>query len=156
MLVDGVYSINIEEETLKNEDYRRVLFTTDHQQIVVMNLKPGEDIPLEVHPHNAQFIRVEKGYGQAMIGENKEKIINLYDGIIVDIPAGTYHYFKNTSNSQDLKLYLIYSPPEHPPNRIDRRQPKDQDGGKNNDERFKEKYFKYKYKYNLLRKKLFD
>lgn len=119
---NSVYHINIENETLSNENYRRVLFTSNNQQLVIMNLKPGEDIPLEIHRDNDQFIRIEAGTGIIFLGENKDKFYNLSDGHIVMIPAGTYHQIINTSPNSDLKLYTIYSPPHHSKNKIDTRQ----------------------------------
>ena len=105
------YKVNIEKETKENLDYRRVLFTGQKMQLVVMSLKPGEDIPLEVHNNIDQFIRVEIGQAYVKIGD---KEFNLKDDDVVIIPAGTEHYVKNTSETEDLKLYTIYASPEHP------------------------------------------
>jgi len=105
------YKTNIEEETLSNENYRKVLHTAEHMQLVVMSLKPEEDIPKEIHEEHDQFIRVEKGEAYVKI-EDEE--FNLSDDDIVIIPAGTNHYVKNTSKTDDLKLYTIYTPAEHP------------------------------------------
>lgn len=102
------YVTNIEEETLKNEFFRKVLFTAPHSQLVVMSV-PGE-IGMETHPDNDQFIRIEKGTGKAILdGEENE----LKDGSAVVIPAGTEHNIVNTAN-EPLKLYTIYSPAHHP------------------------------------------
>ncbi len=105
------YKVNIEKETKENLDYRRVLFTGQKMQLVVMSLKPGEDIPLEVHNNIDQFIRVEIGQAYVKIGD---KEFNLKDDDVVIIPAGTEHYVKNTSETEDLTLYTIYASPEHP------------------------------------------
>lgn len=110
--------INIERETLRNNNYRKVLFTTPQQQLVVMSLMPGEDIPAETH-NGTQFIRVEAGKGVAEIGATKS---NIRDGSVVMIPPRHRHYVKNTSRTEPLKLYTIYSPPEHRPGLIQRRQ----------------------------------
>lgn len=105
------YTANIEEETLENEYYRKVLYTGKMMQLVVMSLKPGEDIPAEVHEDIDQFIRVEEGEALVRIGSEE---MQLSDDDVVIIPAGEEHYVKNTSESEDLKLYSIYTPPEHP------------------------------------------
>jgi mannose-6-phosphate isomerase-like protein (cupin superfamily) len=88
-----------------------VLFTAQHSQLVVMALKPGEDIGMEVHVGTDQFIRVEAGEGQAIL-DGKE--YPLADGSAIVIPAGTQHNVINTSRSEVMKLYTIYTPPEHP------------------------------------------
>ena len=110
-----VYFANIEDQTLKNTYYRQVLTTGSHMQLVVMSLKPGEEIPQEVHPDIDQFIRVEKGQALVIIDEEE---ITLNDDDVIVITAGKQHYVKNISDSEDLKIYTIYSPPEHPPNTI--------------------------------------
>ncbi|MDP2666243.1 MAG: cupin domain-containing protein [Candidatus Diapherotrites archaeon] len=105
------YTTNIEKETLDNTAYRRVLFTGKKMQLVVMTLRPQEDIPLETHPDTDQFIRVEKGEALVKIGSEENKVSE--DEMII-IPAGNAHYVKNTSTEEDLKIYTLYSPPEHP------------------------------------------
>jgi mannose-6-phosphate isomerase-like protein (cupin superfamily) len=105
------YLTNIENETLDNVKFRRVLFTGPHAQLVVMALKPGEDIGLETHDDVDQFIRVEAGHGTAIL-DGKEHALE--DGSAVVIPAGTQHNIINSSSTEALKLYTIYSPPEHP------------------------------------------
>jgi mannose-6-phosphate isomerase-like protein (cupin superfamily) len=105
------YKTDIEKETLDNTDYRRVLFTDKQMQLVVMSLAPGEEIPEEVHNDINQFFRVEKGQALAIVGE---KEIELKDDDVLIVPCGEKHYVKNTSETEDLKLYTIYSPPEHP------------------------------------------
>lgn len=114
------FHVDLDSVTLSNIYYRRVLYTSKNQQIVVMSIPPGEKIPMEVHRDHDQFIKVEKG----------EAYINdfgyyLCKGHAVVIPAGVAHEVVNISPYSDLKLYTIYSPPEHPPNRIDVYKPHD-------------------------------
>ena len=104
-----VYVANIEEATLDNENFRKVLNTASHSQLVLMTLQPGEDIGLEVHSDTDQFIRVEQGEGIALL-DGVEYAIK--DGSAVVIPAGVQHNITNTSLDK-MKLYTIYSPPEH-------------------------------------------
>ena len=105
------YRVDIEERTLKNEFFREVLYTAPHSQLVVMTLKPGEEIGLERHEDRDQFIRVEAGTGEALLDGKKHP---LADGVAIVIPAGTQHNVTNTSKTEPLRLYTIYSPPEHP------------------------------------------
>ena len=105
------YVTNIERDTLDNEDYRRVLFTGPNTQLVLMTLRPGEEIGEETHEEHDQFIRVEAGTGTVMLDG---KPTALSDGSAVVIPAGTRHNVVNTSSSEPLRLYTLYSPPEHP------------------------------------------
>lgn len=105
------YLTDIEKRTLDNTKFREVLFTGPHVQLVLMALKPGEDIGLETHDDVDQFIRVEAGHGTALL-DGKEYV--LQDGAAVVIPAGTKHNIINGSRTEALKLYTIYSPPEHP------------------------------------------
>ncbi len=107
--MDG-YVANIEEKTLGNRHFRHVLFTSSHLQLVVMALGPGEEIGLETHDDVDQFIRVEEGSGKAILDGTEH---HLEDGSVVVIPAGTEHNVVNTSRSEPLKLYTIYTPPEH-------------------------------------------
>ena len=104
------YSINIEEETLANTNFRKVLYTGKHSQLVLMSLLPNEDIGMEVHPDNDQFFRFEKGQGKCIIDGN-EYLVS--DGFAVVVPAGAQHNVINTSKTDDLKLYTIYSPAHH-------------------------------------------
>ncbi|HEU4529847.1 MAG TPA: cupin domain-containing protein [Steroidobacteraceae bacterium] len=104
------YVTNIEEDTLENEDYRRVLFTGRNTQLVLMTVQPGDEIGLETHEEHDQFIRVEAGSGVALLNDEKHQ---LSDGIAVVIPAGTKHNVINTSKTEPLRLYTLYSPPEH-------------------------------------------
>ena len=113
------YMKNIEEETLKNKNFRKVLYTSENQQIVLMSLKPNEDIGNEIHKNIDQFIRIEKGNGKAIINNNNYKLIN---GSILIIPKGTEHNIINTGIT-DLKLYSIYSPPEHKNHLINKLKP---------------------------------
>jgi mannose-6-phosphate isomerase-like protein (cupin superfamily) len=103
------YVVNIEDVTEKNTDYRRVLFTAKHTQLVLMCLKPGEEIGEEVHELD-QFIRFEGGEGSVILDG---KTHSVSDGFAVVIPAGTRHNVVNRSKVADLKLYSLYSPPEH-------------------------------------------
>jgi mannose-6-phosphate isomerase-like protein (cupin superfamily) len=106
------YVTNLEKDTLANEDFRRVLYTAKNCQLVLMNLKPGEDIGMEVHTLD-QFLRFESGEGKAIL-DGVEHAIS--DGFAVIVPAGTNHNFINTSATENLKLYTLYSPPEHQDN----------------------------------------
>ena len=100
---------NLEQATLDNSDFRRVLYTGKHSQLVLMNLKPGEEIGEEIHTLD-QFFRFEKGTGKVIIDDVEHEV---KDGSAVIVPAGAKHNVINTSTSDDLKLYTIYSPPEH-------------------------------------------
>ena len=105
------YSIDIERATEENGYFRRVLHNAEHMQLVVMTLLPREDIGQEMHPHADQFIRVEVGHGQAILNGDIHK---LEEGSIVIIPAGAEHNVMNTSHDKPMRLYTIYSPPNHP------------------------------------------
>ncbi len=105
------YHVDIEKRTEKNKYFREVLFTAPHSQLVVMSLKPKEDIGLETHKDTDQFIRVEEGEGKAILGGQEYK---LKEGSAIVIPAGTKHNVINTSSKEALKLYTLYTPPEHP------------------------------------------
>lgn len=111
------YSVDIEKATIENDLFRKVLFTGDKLQLVLMALKPGEDIGKETHPDIDQFIRVEAGEGLAMIDDEE---FELHDGSVVVIPAGSEHNVTNTSRTEALKLYTIYAPPEHPDGTVHR------------------------------------
>lgn len=103
------YVNNLEKETLENENFRKVLNTTEKSQLVVMSLLPGEDIGEEVHHDVDQFIRIEEGEGKAVLdGEEFE----IKDDFALVIPAGTRHNIINTGTSK-MKLYTLYTPPEH-------------------------------------------
>jgi mannose-6-phosphate isomerase-like protein (cupin superfamily) len=111
------YHINIEEKTLANDNFREVLHTGPHSQLVVMTLKPGEEIGMETHGDRDQFIRVEAGDGEAILGGQRHR---LEDGVAIVIPAGTEHNVVNTSRSEALRLYTVYSPAEHPDGTVHR------------------------------------
>ena len=102
---------NIELDTIENEDFRRVLFTAPHSQLVLMTLQPGEDIGQETHAEHDQFLRIESGAGVVILDGEK---MDLVDGSAVVIPAGVEHNVVNTSDDEPLRLYTLYSPPEHP------------------------------------------
>jgi mannose-6-phosphate isomerase-like protein (cupin superfamily) len=104
------YVTNIERDTVANSDYRRVLFTGRNTQLVLMTLQPGEEIGLETHPEHDQFIRIEAGTGLLVLGRAEHA---LSDGIAVVIPGGIEHNVINTSKDTLLRLYTLYSPPEH-------------------------------------------
>lgn len=113
------YYDNIELATRKNNDYRRVVSTiTGSLQLVLMSLLPGEEIGSEVHPHTTQFFRIEEGLGIATVGG---KVYVLKDGISIIVPPGVTHNVRNISTDKKLKLYTIYSPPEHLPNTVEKR-----------------------------------
>ena len=101
---------NIEKSTTENNNFRKVLYTGKSCQLVLMSLKPKEQIGLETHPDNDQFFRFEEGEGKCIIDGN-EYIVG--DGVAVIVPAGAKHNVINTSASKELKMYTIYSPPHH-------------------------------------------
>ena len=100
---------DIEERTEANRDFRRVLYTGPHMQLVVMSLEPGEDIGEEVHEDTDQFIRVEEGSGEVVI-DSSATPIQAATGIV--IPAGAKHNVRNTGE-KPMKLYTLYAPPHH-------------------------------------------
>ena len=104
------YKNNIEKLTVENNNFRKVLYTTPHSQLVLMSLKPGEEIGLEVHGENDQFFRFEKGKGEVVIDGNEYIVA---DGDAVIVPAGAEHNVVNISQDTALKLYTIYSPAHH-------------------------------------------
>jgi mannose-6-phosphate isomerase-like protein (cupin superfamily) len=107
---------DIEKVTVENPTFRAVVFTGEHTQLTVMSLGPGEDIGLESHPNLDQFIRIEKGQARVELGRTKESIEEKHDvedDWAVIVPAGVWHNVVNTG-SGDVKLYSLYSPPEHP------------------------------------------
>ena len=105
------YTGNIEDQTAQNKFFRQVLFTGKHCQLVLMSLKPGEEIGMEVHANVDQFFRFESGEGLVIMDGEKQTV---KDGWAVIIPAGTNHNIINTSKTESLQLYTIYSPPNHP------------------------------------------
>ena len=104
------YVVHIEEGTLENTNFRKVLYTGKHSQLVLMSLKPKEEIGMEAHPDNDQFFRFEKGVGKVIIDGNEYEVQN---GHAVIVPAGAQHNVINTSETEALKLYTLYSPPHH-------------------------------------------
>jgi mannose-6-phosphate isomerase-like protein (cupin superfamily) len=104
------YKENIEKLTIENENFRKVLYTAAHMQLVLMSLRPLEDIGLETHTENDQFFRFEKGNGKVIVGETEYAV---EDGDTVIVPAGTEHNVINISESEDLKMYTIYTPAHH-------------------------------------------
>lgn len=101
---------NIEQMTLENNNFRQVIYTSKHSQLVLMSLKPKEEIGMETHPENDQFFRFEKGVGKVVIDDNE---YDVKDGSAIVVPAGAEHNVLNTSESEELKLYTIYSPAHH-------------------------------------------
>ena len=104
------FMADIETETVKNNDFRRVLYTGKFSQLVLMCLKPGEEIGAEVHDDVDQFFRFEEGEGKVVIDNTEYKV---KDGSAVVVPSSAKHNVINTSKTANLKLYTIYSPPEH-------------------------------------------
>ncbi len=104
------FNANIEKSTLENNNFRQVLYTGKHSQLVLMSLKPKEEIGMETHPDNDQFFRFEKGLGKCIIDGHEYE---LRDGSAIIVPAGAEHNIINTSETDDLKLYTIYSPAHH-------------------------------------------
>jgi len=104
------YNENIEKLTLENDKFRQVLYTGKNCQLVLMSLVPNEDIGMEVHEENDQFFRFESGIGKVIIDGNEYEV---KDGSAIIVPAGANHNIVNTSSSEALKMYTIYSPPHH-------------------------------------------
>lgn len=104
------FNTNIENETLENENFRKVLYTSKHSQLVLMSLEPKEEIGMEIHKDNDQFFRFEAGEGKVLIDGNEYKVT---DGSAIIIPAGAEHNVINVSDSEKLKMYTIYSPAHH-------------------------------------------
>lgn len=104
------FTTNIETSTLENVNFRKVLYTGKHAQLVLMSLKPNEEIGLEVHPKNDQFFRFEKGQATCIIDGNEYSV---RDGDVIIVPAGAQHNIINTSSSDELKIYTLYSPAHH-------------------------------------------
>lgn len=158
--MNNIFYGNLERLTLENTDYRRVLYTNNgKEQLVVMSLKPGQEIGAETHKETDQFIRVEKGMAMAILENSSEESkelpngkiemssfskqeFTLNDGDAIMIPYGVKHNIKNIG-TEDLKIYTIYNPPEHKPDTVQKEKPLEphQDGG------YYAKYMKYKNKY---------
>lgn len=104
------FKANIEKDTLENKKFRKVLYTGKHSQLVLMSLRPKEEIGMETHPENDQFFRFEAGEGKVIIDGNEYQV---GDGSAIVVPAGAKHNIINISDSTELQLYTIYSPPHH-------------------------------------------
>ncbi len=116
------FVLDIEKETLENENYRKAKWTGEYMQMVFMSLKPGEIIDLEVHNNHDQFIRIEQGEAKVIMGKTKDELTfkeTIYDDWAAFIPGGYWHKIKNIGDV-DLKLYTIYAPPEHAPGTINK------------------------------------
>ena len=116
------FVVNIESATLANENYRSTLWTGTHLQMTVMNIAPGHDIGLEVHPDGDQFLRVESGRARVQIGPTAEDLSfdrEVKDDWVILVPAGAWHNVTNISD-EPLKVYALYGPPEHPHGTIHR------------------------------------
>lgn len=103
------FKANIEKETLDNDNFRKVLYTGKNLQLVLMSLKPGEEIGEEIHQNNDQFFRFESGTGKCTIDENNYQVT---EGDVIVVPAGSKHNVINTGD-EPFKMYTIYSPPNH-------------------------------------------
>ena len=107
---------DIERSTLDNTTFRTVVFTSEHTQLTVMRIAPGEDIGREAHHDRDQFLRIEQGQARVELGPTEDTVDEAYeisDAWAIVVPAGVWHNVVNTG-SEDLKLYSLYSPPEHP------------------------------------------
>ena len=125
------FNNNIEEATLENNNFRKVLYTAKHSQLVLMSLLPNEEIGMEVHKDNDQFFRFEQGQGKCIIDGNEYQVT---DGSAIIVPAGAEHNVINTSETEELKLYTIYSPAHHRDGVV--RMTKEQAEAKENEEEF--------------------
>lgn len=122
-----VFITNIEDETLNNKNYRKVLYTSTNlhgMQLVVMSLKPGEEIGMEKHSSADQFIRIEQGEAIVEIGKTKKMIYKLDVNDSILIPAGTWHNLINSNDHYPLKLYTLYTPPQHKDKLVQKLKPK--------------------------------
>jgi mannose-6-phosphate isomerase-like protein (cupin superfamily) len=104
------YVLNIEQAAKENANFRKVLYTAKHSQLVLMSLEPNQEIGMETHPDNDQFFRVDAGKGKIVIDGNETEIS---DGFAMVVPAGANHNLINISGTEPLKLYTIYSPAHH-------------------------------------------
>ncbi|GAA0471546.1 cupin domain-containing protein [Alkalibacillus silvisoli] len=110
------YTVNIEEATLLNDNFRTALWTGEYLQLTLMNIEPGDDIGLEIHRDHDQFLRVEDGLGLVQMGDRRDRLDfqrQVSDNDAIFIPAGKWHNLINTGR-RSLKLYSLYAPPEHP------------------------------------------
>jgi mannose-6-phosphate isomerase-like protein (cupin superfamily) len=119
---DAGFNTNIEKATISNNNFRKVLFTGPEMQLVLMSLKPNEDIGEEVHDGD-QFFRFESGKGRVTIGKDE---IAVGDGDVVIVPTGANHNVTNTSDEEDLKLYALYAPPQHKDGVINKEKPEEE------------------------------
>ena len=103
------FKSNIEKDTLENENFRKVLYTGKHIQLVLMTLKVGEDIGSEIHTGNDQFFRFESGSGKCVIDSNEYQV---KEGDVIVVPAGARHNVIN-EGADELKMYTLYGPPNH-------------------------------------------
>lgn len=152
---DIFYLGDIGTSTNNNTYYRNVIFTSpdDRMQLVLMSIKPGEEIGMEKHNEADQFIMVEKGSGRSVYGKDKNNLseLSLGDGSAIIIPANVWHNIKNSGN-EDLKLYTLYSPAQHKDKLIQaENKPIIQDGGNIPDHLYYKKYLRYKNKYLTLK-----
>lgn len=116
------FVVNIDEETMRNQYFRRSLWTGNHLQITLMNIKPGESIGLEVHPNVDQFIKIVQGFGFVQMGDSRNRLNferRVQPGFAIVIPAQKWHNLTNIGNVP-IKLYSIYAPPQHPRGTIHR------------------------------------
>ena len=110
------FAVDIKKSTLNNNTFRTALWTGNHLQLTLMEIPVGEDIGLEVHPDDDQFLRIESGHGVLQMGDRKDHLYMqqpVFDDYAIFVPAGTWHNVTNTGN-EPLKLYSIYAPPHHP------------------------------------------
>lgn len=110
------YVVNIEEATLKNEKYRSTVWSGNHLQLTVMSIPVGDDIGLEVHPENDQFLRLEQGRGRVQMGKTEDNLDydeEVEDDWVIFVPAGMWHNVTNIGD-EPMKVYAIYAPPHHP------------------------------------------
>lgn len=119
--VPPVFFGSVEDITLENESYRKVIYTGEHTQLVLMKLLPGEKIDREIHHGIDQFFRIEEGSMEVFV-ENPDEFLNAKNGEAIIIPSGTYHTI--TAGPKGVKLYTLYSPPNHPYDRVQEKKPK--------------------------------
>ena len=114
------YIVDIEQTTLDNDTFRTTLWTGEHLQLTVMSIRPGDDIGLEVHPDNDQFLRLEQGRGRCQMGPSKDDLPfdeEVSDDWVILVPAGTWHNITNIGD-EDMKVYALYGPADHLPGTI--------------------------------------
>jgi mannose-6-phosphate isomerase-like protein (cupin superfamily) len=122
-----VFITNIEDATLNNKNYRKVLYTSTNlhgMQLVVMSLKPREEIGMEKHSEADQFLRIEQGEAIVQIGKSKKEVYTLDANDSILIPAGTWHNIVNSNDHYALKLYTLYTPPHHKDKLVQKLKPK--------------------------------